>query len=291
LCGSPLDGTVLHGCDRWFGIDGRFAVRECVRCRVGVTHPRLEGEALARHYPSDYDQWYRSRTSLFRLGMELLTRIRSSLPPFGEFERRRAGDLLDVGCGRGDLAARFRAAGWSAHGLDISPEAVQAAQSAGVEAWEGTLASAPWPDASFDLVVMNHSLEHMPDPMVALRRAYALLRPGGSLIVAVPNWRSWQRRLFGSYWLHVDIPRHLAHYSPEALHAAAHAAGFRRGRTRRYVTAVGLPISLGYRFSLTGTLRGRARQAVLLLAAALYPLTWAIGRPLGGDCVYLVAEK
>jgi SAM-dependent methyltransferase len=160
-----------------------------------------------------------------------------------------------------------------------------------VEAWQGTLDSAPWPDASFDLVLMNHSLEHMPDPMVALSRARTLLRPGGSLIVAVPNWRSWQRRAFGTYWLHVDLPRHLAHYSSDALHAAARDAGFRRGRTRGYVTAVGLPLSVAYRLTPGRPVCGRYRQAVLLAAATLYPMTWAIGRPLGGDCMYLVAER
>jgi SAM-dependent methyltransferase len=250
----------------------------------------LQGDELARHYPSDYDQWHRSSSSIFSYGMSLLTRIRAALPPFGEFRRRRSGALLDVGCGRGDLAARFAAEGWSAYGLDISADAVEAARAAGVQAVEGTLTTAPWPDESFDLIVMNHSLEHMADPMDALRRARRLLRRDGALIVAVPKWTSWQRRLFGTYWLHLDVPRHLTHFSPQALHAAARQAGFTRGRTRGFVTAVSLPITLWSWLSRTNELRGRRRQAILLLAAASYSLQWCIGRPLGGDCVYLVAE-
>jgi SAM-dependent methyltransferase len=280
----------LHARDRWFGINGSFDVRECPRCGIGVTHPRLEGDALARHYPSDYDQWHRQKNSVFALGMQVLTRIRASLPPYGAFMSRGHGDLLDVGCGRGDLAALFGLMGWAAHGLDVSPAAVEAARAAGVDAYVGTVASAPWPDGSFDLVVMNHSLEHMPDPMAALVHIRRLLRPGGTLIVAVPNWESWQRRLFGTYWVHLDVPRHLAHYSPRALHSAARDAGFKRGRTRGFVTAIGLSMSMWFRISRSRSLRGRGRQAVLLVSAALYPLSWCVGRPLGGECVYLVAE-
>ncbi len=292
LCETSIDdGVVLLARDRWFGIDGTFEVRECPRCRIGVTHPQLRGDALERFYPSDYCQWNRPNSSMFNYGLALLTRLRASLPPFSAIRRRQSGTLLDVGCGRGDLAARFGANGWLACGLDVSPQAVESARAAGVHAVEGSLTTVEWPDDSFDLIVMNHSLEHMPDPMDALRRARALLRPGGALIVAVPNWTSWQRRLFGTYWLHLDVPRHLTHFSPHALHMAARRAGFSRGRTRRFVTAVSLPITISSRLSRSNTLRGRLRQAMMLIGAASYPLQWCIGRPLGGDCVYLVAEK
>jgi SAM-dependent methyltransferase len=291
LCETPIrDGAVLRARDRWFGIDGTFEIRECPRCQVGVTHPQLHANWLRRYYPSDYCQWHRSNSSMFNYGMALLTRVRASLPPFGAFKRRRSGRLLDVGCGRGDLAAVFGANGWLACGLDISREAVESARAAGVDAVEGSLMTVPWPDDSFDLIVMNHSLEHMSNPMEALRRARALLRPGGVLIVAVPNWRCWQRRVFGTYWVHLDVPRHLTHFSPHALHSAARRAGFSRGRTRGFVTAVSLPITLWSWLSRAHVLRGRLRQAIMLVGAASYPLQWCIGRPLGGDCVYLVAE-
>jgi SAM-dependent methyltransferase len=291
LCKSSMDdGPVLDARERWFGIDGTFEIRECPRCRIGVTHPQLDGDALRRFYPSQYSQWHRSRRSLFNHGMALVTALRAELPPYGAFRRRAAGRLLDVGCGRGDLAARFLAHGWSAVGLDVSPEAVESARAAGVDAVEGTLTTASWPDASFDLIVMNHSLEHMPNPMEALRRARALLRPGGTLIVAVPNWACWQRRVFGTYWLHLDVPRHLTHLTPHALRAAAERAGFRRGRTRRCVTAVSLPLTLWSWLARPDVLSGRLRQAIMLIGAASYPLQWCISRPLGGDSVYLVAE-
>jgi SAM-dependent methyltransferase len=167
--------------------------------------------------------------------------------------------------------------------------AVAAARTIGVDAHEGTLDSAPWGDASFDLVIMNHALEHMPDPVEQLRTVRRLLRDDGALVVAVPNWQSWQRRLFGTYWGPLEVPRHLTQFSPHALRLAAVEAGFTAGTVRNYTTGVGLPVSLWYSLSHSNLL-GRRQSALLMAGAVLYPLTWVIGRALGGDATYLVAR-
>jgi hypothetical protein len=130
----------------------------------------------------------------------------------------------------------------------------------------------------------------MPDPAGALRHARALLRPGGTLIVAVPKWDSWQRKLFGSRWYMLDTPRHLQHFTGDVLHSLARDAGFQRGRTRSSVTSTGLAVTLQYVLFERWRLRGPAREVFLSSAVALFPVAWLIGRPLGGDCVYLLAE-
>ena len=288
LCGAPLQGTPLPARDRWFGVEGEFEIRECTHCELGITCPRPDGDALAAYYPSEYDAWRPSR-GLVGLVRHALAEIRASLPPYGALKRRGSGALLDVGCGRGDLASSFARAGWSSAGLDISPAAVAAALAAGVDARVGTIETAPWPDGSFDLIVMNHSLEHMPDPVGAMRRAHRLLRKGGALVAGVPNWGSWQRRLFGTYWTPLDVPRHLTHFSPRALHLAANQTGFVRGRTRNYPTGVGLPGSVWFSLSRKPLVGGR-QQAFLLVSAVAYPCSWLAGRALGGDATYLVAE-
>jgi SAM-dependent methyltransferase len=288
LCGSSLDGLALPARDRWFGLGGDFEVRECTHCQLGVTCPRPAVETLSAYYPPEYDAWRPSRGPI-GLVRHALAQIRASLPPFGALKRRKPGALLDVGCGRGDLAATFARAGWRSAGLDISPAAVAAAREAGVDARVGTVETAPWPDGTFDVILMNHSLEHMPDPLAALRRARGLLRSGGTLVVAVPNWGSWQRRRFGTYWTPLDVPRHLTHFSSHALHLAARQAGFVRGRTRHYATGVGLPGSVWFSLSRR-PLDGRRQQALLMACAVGYPFSWLFGRALGGDATYLVAE-
>ncbi len=289
LCGRKLDRPALVTRDRWFGVGDSFELRECEHCQLAVTYPQPHGEELVRYYPEEYDAWQRP-SRLVGLARGVTARIRATLRPYGRQRRRGAGALLDVGCGRGDLASNFARAGWRSSGLDFSPSAVQAARSVGVDAHVGTIDMAPWDDGAFDLIIMSHSLEHMPEPADALVHAHRLLTDGGTLLVAVPNWDSWQRRRFGEYWTPLDVPRHLTHFSPHALHKAARHAGFARGSTRNYPTGIGLPLSLW--FSLGGGTLGGARQSALLGAgAAMYPITWLVGRLAGGDATYLVAEK
>ena len=289
VCGRELPEVALVARDKWFGRGEAFELHGCPDCRLAVTYPEPSADELEAYYPAEYQSWQHPSRSL-RLVRDLTARLRASLPPWGGFRRRGAGAMLDVGCGRGDLLLRFAEAGWSVAGLDISESAVRAARELGVEAQVGTIDTAPLPEASFDLVVMNHALEHLHDPAGAIGHAHRLLRDGGSLIVAVPNWDSRLRRWFGINWMPLEVPRHLTHFSPKALHLASRRAGFRVSRTRRYAMGVGLPLSLWFAVG-GGPIVGRRHTMLLAAGAGLYPVSWLAGRVLGGDGIYLVAEK
>jgi 2-polyprenyl-3-methyl-5-hydroxy-6-metoxy-1,4-benzoquinol methylase len=280
---------VVRGCDRLFGLAGDFAIFECEECGTGVTQPRPTGEELAGYYPNGYPSW-RHRRDLIGVVKRSRTQLAARLPPYGRLIRGAPGAILDVGCGRGDLVSAFARRGWRAHGLDISPVAVDSASRRGVDARVGTIEQAPWAPASFDVIVMSHVLEHVHDPVASLRRARELLKPGGTLVVAVPNWGSGVRRLFGPRWAMLDLPRHLQHFTAAALARAAGRAGFARGRIRTSMSAAGLAISLQYALFGRWVLQGFAREVFLAVSMLLYPLTWMVGRMLGGDCIYLVAE-
>jgi len=86
--------------------------------------------------------------------------------------------------------------------------------------------------ARFDLVILFQVLEHLSDPFSALRDGAYLLAPSGVLVVAVPNAASWQARIFGRFWFHLDVPRHLQHFSPDALSRALQNVGLTVVRTR-----------------------------------------------------------
>jgi hypothetical protein len=88
------------------------------------------------------------------------------------------------------------------------------------------------PSARFDLIILFQVLEHLAEPLTTLRRSAELLEPGGMLVVAVPNLASWQARVFGRSWFHLDVPRHQHHFSPGALEYAIQQAGLRVVRTR-----------------------------------------------------------
>ena len=91
------------------------------------------------------------------------------------------------------------------------------------------LGSLPHPDipaASFDAVTMWHSLEHVPRPLDVLRAAASALRPGGILVVGVPNFASWSSRHFHQDWFGLALPRHLTHFTPATLGQMVESAGF-----------------------------------------------------------------
>jgi SAM-dependent methyltransferase len=102
--------------------------------------------------------------------------------------------------------------------------------------------------------VFWHSLEHLPNPGEAIRHAARLLAPGGTLIIAVPNNDSLQARAFGDRWLHLDLPRHLAHLSTRSLRYGLRQNGF---EIERISHTRGGQIVIGWLQGLVGLLPGR----------------------------------
>ena len=171
---------------------------------------------------------------LHRLNNAIRLREIQDVPP---------GRLLDVGSGKGRFLVAARDAGWDVVGVEFAP-ATAAATTAnyGIPVISGDFLDVPI-EGEFDVVTMWHVLEHLPDPAAALRRAAGLLRPGGRLVVSVPNIGSTQARLGGEAWFHLDPTRHLFHFSPRSLGAMVERSGFaveRIGHTYPEMEFIGL---------------------------------------------------
>ena len=195
--------------------DDRLAGRtRCVRCGVATTSPWPSDAQLGQAY----GDWYRPANGRFSgLGDKLLRRSRSALASRLHRVLPR-GPVLDVGAGDGTLVRAFVRHGREAVGVDPYASANHPhVRDIELEEMDGT----------WSAVIFWHSLEHLREPVRALRHAAALAAPGGVLVVAVPNAASLQARTFGDRWLHLDLPRHLVHISPPALVSAIEAAGFR----------------------------------------------------------------
>jgi SAM-dependent methyltransferase len=229
VCDSPPKaGRRISGPDRLHGTPGTFSVAVCASCGGGWTLPPASAEELASFYPSSYGYLLDRGVlaAVQKVVQRLFFKYAFARPPLRTLAAARPGALLDVGCGRGDLGAVLVKRGWRVAGLDPSAEACAFARARGVEARTGTLNTIAYEDESFDAVVMRHSLEHVPDPRADLARAYRLLRPGGLLVISVPNFDSWERRRFGSAWFHLDLPRHRTHFVPRSLRLALAGSGF-----------------------------------------------------------------
>jgi SAM-dependent methyltransferase len=294
VCDSGLSGPVLKGVDRLLSTDGEFAVAACPGCGLGVTIPRLAGDELARRYPEGYASHQTPAGLLARaIGRQREVRADLSLrsrPLKDALRDRGDGRLLDVGCGRGDLAAAFARRGWTAQGLDPSPKAVAAAREQGVDARPGVLADMPDDFTGYDLVIVNHALEHLPDPVADLDRIRGRLAAGGAVVISVPDWGSWQRRRFGSRWFHLDLPRHLQHFDRGALDEACARAGMRVDEVVPVISLVGFWASVQYAVFGRCIFRGAMHRVGLALAGALYPVTALAGRLFGADTMTAVVR-
>jgi SAM-dependent methyltransferase len=194
------------------------------------------------------------------------------------------GRLLDVGAARADLGVVLGSYGWTVTGLEPSAEACEEARGRGVHMIQGTLGSVDADDlgSGYDALVFRHSLEHVVEPKEDLGRARELLRPGGLLLIALPNFGSWQSRRFGSRWFNLDLPRHRSHFTPVGLERLLRDSGFEQVEIATSTTADGLPGSLEYRLFGRRLFRaGIPLYAMFLLALALVPLS-ALANALGG---------
>jgi len=136
------------------------------------------------------------------------------------------GPLLDIGCGRGTLLRVARSHGVEAFGVE-RPSPVGHALP---DVFERPLRDCAFPDGHFQLVVLWHVLEHLPHPAETLGEVHRILRPGGWLSLAVPNFGGAQSRASGARWFHRDLPRHLWHFRGPALERLLQGKGFRVAR-------------------------------------------------------------
>jgi 2-polyprenyl-3-methyl-5-hydroxy-6-metoxy-1,4-benzoquinol methylase len=100
------------------------------------------------------------------------------------------------------------------------------ASASGIDVHLGTLESTDLGPAAFDAITLCHVIEHLPDPGSALRRCYALVKPGGRLVVITPSVASLGHLLFGHAWRGLEPPRHFVLFHPRALACIVSSAGF-----------------------------------------------------------------
>ncbi len=136
------------------------------------------------------------------------------------------GQLLDIGCGNGSSMLTMQAKGWNVTGIDFDEVAVTQAKNNNLNASVSDLFSAHYEDNYFDVIMMNHVIEHVPNPKEFIKECLRILKPDGTLVALTPNITSKGHREFKANWRGLEIPRHLQIFSPSSLAILATQAGF-----------------------------------------------------------------
>lgn len=222
MCGAD-DGVLRVATpDFMYPSPERFRLLSCRRCGHLYQNPRPAPNAIDRYYPPGYLLYLEAiddDPSWFRR----VERRRGRAMRCNAVHRaagNRAGRLLDVGCATGIFLDGMRQKGWQVQGVEPVERAASYARSRfGLDVFGGMLEDAALPAASFDAITMWDVLEHVHEPRQVLAELARLLRPGGVLVLGLPNPDSFEAHLFGPFWQGWDLPRHLNLYRPTLLRA------------------------------------------------------------------------
>jgi SAM-dependent methyltransferase len=219
LCGADRPEPYLTAHDVVFRFAGVFHIVRCAVCGMFYTNPQVTPQKLLQFYPHIYTAHQSREKNPKKLREK---DVWDHVPMLG------GGHMLDVGCGNGDYLYRQQKRGWRVLGIEPSSQGAEATRRRGIEVIEGA-----WPDVAlgerrFELITLLGVLDHLPDPLGALRWIRGLLRDGGMAIVSVPNAASAATSLFGAHWPGWDLPRHQNHFTRPTLKEMLLRAGFQQ---------------------------------------------------------------
>lgn len=210
-----------------------FVVGYCQACKLYVTTPVPPESEVGRYYPKGYYGSGRRFNPIIEWLLDNLYNYRASQIE----QHQQPGKVLDIGCGRGLLLHKLRQRGWTPMGTELSEEAASYARDRlGLPVTTQMVEDVNFPDNEFDLVILWHVLEHVHSPRAMLKEVARIMKPGETLLVAVPNFGSLESKWSKTGWFHLDVPRHLTHFTRATLAHALDDAGLTVSSTNFFST-------------------------------------------------------
>ena len=234
-CGNTTNHFYLKVKD-YFLTQEEFELYQCDHCGLVFTVPRPAPEQIGNYYKSEeyYSHQQNSKGFIPRIyeGVKSINLRGKVAMATSDMVK---GRLLDIGCGVGDFLLQVKKLGWEVMGIEPSDQAANIAQS--------RLGFAPLkptdyeklPDQSFDVITMWHVLEHVDDLKSQTKELNRLLRPGGRLVIALPNYQSFDCQYYNDKWAAWDVPRHLNHFSQSCLQDILNTVDFKYLDTQRLI--------------------------------------------------------
>jgi 2-polyprenyl-3-methyl-5-hydroxy-6-metoxy-1,4-benzoquinol methylase len=183
------------------------------------TFPQPKAEKLSDYYESED---YISHTDTKRNVLEFVYHavrqiaLKRKLKLINSFNSETK-QLLDIGCGTGDFLETALKSNWTITGIEPNAQARAITNSKTNNAVFETEQLDKLKPNSFDVITLWHVLEHLPDLEQQIKLFKSLLKPNGTLVIAVPNFKSYDAHYYKSFWAAYDVPRHLWHFSKTAI--------------------------------------------------------------------------
>ncbi|EAZ96786.1 hypothetical protein FBBAL38_05165 [Flavobacteria bacterium BAL38] len=180
------------------------------------THPQPTLDKLGSYYEfDDYISHTDGKRTAFEKMYHFIKRkaIRDKVSLINSYQPLK-GRILDIGAGTGDFLLECKNQNWEILGIEPNDKAKGIAVGKGIK-FGDTIEKLE--SNSFDVITMWHVLEHVPDVEHQVAELKRLLKPSGTIIIAVPNFKSYDANHYGAFWAAYDVPRHLWHFSKTAI--------------------------------------------------------------------------
>jgi SAM-dependent methyltransferase len=234
ICAADDFEVVFEGPDWISHLPGLFRMVRCLHCGLYYLNPRPDQKEIHRYYPHDY--------LAFQKSIEEETAFLKRMDRrYGIYKRCRAvtkvlpgpGRILDIGCATGLFLSGMKERGWEVLGIELNEQAAAyARERMGLDIIIGNFLEADLPKRYFDVISLWDVLEHLPDPLSVLKKISKIIRPGGLLVLNLPNPESWEAKRFGPLWIGWDLPRHFNLFPLPLLGSLLKEFGFTRPKVR-----------------------------------------------------------
>ena len=226
VCGSESVEPFISGKD-YFLTGEKFEIVKCSECGFRFTNPRPKAEELGKYYESaEYISHSDKRNGIFAAVYQQVRKytLGRKLAMISKFHSK--GEILDIGCATGQFLNYMSAHGWKTTGIEPDEKTrARAISEYGLQVFpEEKLNS--FNKASFDVITMWHVLEHVSVLNGRMDQLKNLLKPQGTLIIAVPNCDSFDAKKYGEFWAGYDLPRHLYHFTKSDIKILVEKFGF-----------------------------------------------------------------
>ena len=228
-CGAK---NIFHALDaKDYTVSGeQFEIWECKNCTQRFTQNIPGAERIGRYYQSENYISHSDTSKGFVNSLYHKVRKRTLVQKrklIEKYTQKKSGNFLDVGAGTGAFLNTMKKAGWVCTGIEPDLSARKRA----LELYQVNLKESNYffslPAESFDAITLWHVLEHVHELHQYVEQLKNLLTTGGKLFIAVPNYTSKDAKIYKQYWAAYDVPRHLYHFSPDAMKTLLNAHGLK----------------------------------------------------------------